>query len=548
MPPQLPFGQLLKQRRVAAGLTQEALAARAGLAVRSISDLERGLRRAPYRDSVAKLADALQLSPDEQAEFEAAARRQSSPHASTSRDTPTSSPHPPVTPTVSYTHPAFSLAREHSARLASALAAVRARGALVARLASVLLVGVLIGGTLLSAGATGQRPLAGGTLCLAAEVPTVGDSGPFALALEHAVQLAVEQNQFLGDGYTLKVLHYREPANATARQDPQQAAKNVTEMVQTPCILAMVGPLSSRVAAVEMPITARAGLTMISPANTMPGLTMRLYAADYQLDFDHLHPAGKETNYFRTIVNDAFQGRELADFASRQPPIGLGARRAFVVDDHTPYGEELVGGFTQEFLAQDGVIVGTDGVPFGGVARIAELAARIVAARPDVVCFGGTVDGGGGTVEAQLAQAGYSGLFVGGDGIAQDPAFIEQTSAAVARDVYAINPVPDPAQATSEAATTFVHAFHASYPGEDVDGYGANAYDAVMILITAMKSLIRAGKNVTRQSVLAQVQRIQYVGVTGPINFDRNGDNAHGAFSLYTVQHGKWVWVKQETV
>src|SRR5260370_12458761 len=72
-----PFAQLLKHHRVAAGLTQEALAERAGLSARSISDMERGLRSAPYQDTVRKLAGALQLSAAERARFEAAARRRS---------------------------------------------------------------------------------------------------------------------------------------------------------------------------------------------------------------------------------------------------------------------------------------------------------------------------------------------------------------------------------------------------------------------------------------------------------------------------------------
>ena len=35
------FGELLRQRRLAAGLTQEALAERAGVSAKAISDLER---------------------------------------------------------------------------------------------------------------------------------------------------------------------------------------------------------------------------------------------------------------------------------------------------------------------------------------------------------------------------------------------------------------------------------------------------------------------------------------------------------------------------
>jgi DNA-binding CsgD family transcriptional regulator/transcriptional regulator with XRE-family HTH domain/tetratricopeptide (TPR) repeat protein len=55
------FGERLRRARLAAGLTQEELAERAGLSVRGISDLERGARRSPRRDTLALLADALQL-------------------------------------------------------------------------------------------------------------------------------------------------------------------------------------------------------------------------------------------------------------------------------------------------------------------------------------------------------------------------------------------------------------------------------------------------------------------------------------------------------
>ena len=54
------FPELLRQHRVAAQLTQEALAERAGLSVRAIQNLERGDRH-PYPDTTARLAAALAL-------------------------------------------------------------------------------------------------------------------------------------------------------------------------------------------------------------------------------------------------------------------------------------------------------------------------------------------------------------------------------------------------------------------------------------------------------------------------------------------------------
>ncbi len=55
------FASLLRRLRILAGLSQEALAERAGLSVRGISDLERGVRRAPHPATLARLADALEL-------------------------------------------------------------------------------------------------------------------------------------------------------------------------------------------------------------------------------------------------------------------------------------------------------------------------------------------------------------------------------------------------------------------------------------------------------------------------------------------------------
>jgi tetratricopeptide (TPR) repeat protein/transcriptional regulator with XRE-family HTH domain len=76
-----PFGALLKRYRLAAGLTQEELAERARLSVRGITDLERGARRTPHKDTVQLLATALALPEPDRARLEAAARHQSAASA-----------------------------------------------------------------------------------------------------------------------------------------------------------------------------------------------------------------------------------------------------------------------------------------------------------------------------------------------------------------------------------------------------------------------------------------------------------------------------------
>jgi len=68
------FGDLLRQVRTAASLSQEELAQRSGLSVRGISDLERGARSTPRLETVRMLADALGVGQEAHAALLAAAR------------------------------------------------------------------------------------------------------------------------------------------------------------------------------------------------------------------------------------------------------------------------------------------------------------------------------------------------------------------------------------------------------------------------------------------------------------------------------------------
>src|SRR6266568_5966332 len=68
------FGALLKRYRMAAGLTQEALAERANLSTRAVSDLERGLSQAPRYDTLELLTRAMNLEAEQRAALFAAAR------------------------------------------------------------------------------------------------------------------------------------------------------------------------------------------------------------------------------------------------------------------------------------------------------------------------------------------------------------------------------------------------------------------------------------------------------------------------------------------
>jgi transcriptional regulator with XRE-family HTH domain len=79
--PPVTFAALLRKLRAEAQLTQEELAEASGVRPRSISDLERGVASSPQRETVRRLADALDLTGLVRAQFEAIARGRAVPPA-----------------------------------------------------------------------------------------------------------------------------------------------------------------------------------------------------------------------------------------------------------------------------------------------------------------------------------------------------------------------------------------------------------------------------------------------------------------------------------
>src|SRR5260370_563235 len=136
-------------------------------------------------------------------------------------------------------------------------------------------------------------------------------------------------------------------------------------MVHAYGVVGQGGSFDRKVADAETPMTAQAGLVMISPSNTNPGLTLRQYAAASGFHFDTLHPPGKKINYFRIAANDVAQGRVEATLTKM-----LGARRVYVVDDQEWYGVGLATFFIQAFQASGGIILGHAEIPPVGTAGL----------------------------------------------------------------------------------------------------------------------------------------------------------------------------------
>lgn len=387
----------------------------------------------------------------------------------------------------------------------------------------------------------------GGVIKIATDLPVSGTDASNGLPTQYGADLAAQQNSDLGSGYTLQIVHKND--EGTSGADASIGAANIRALLADPQVMAVVGPFNSGVAKAEIPVATTGGLVLISPANTNPGLTKEQYAAARGIDFAQLHPAGSKEWYFRTPATDDVQGKVNAEMALGAP---INAKAAFVIDDSTTYGAGLADFFKTNFTSGGGTVVGSHSITPQEVSSFNSLAATIVAAKPDVVYYGGVVSQGGGALKKALVAAGFNGPVVGGDGIADDPSWITTAGASAAGNTYGTVAAPDPSSLTSADAATFKTAYNSYVSGKPDAAllpYSAAAYAAATIEIDAIKAIIKSGKAPTRAAVRDYIAGNTFSTIIGNISFDQNGDNAGDkVFAVYSIPTGGSAWGYLKTI
>ncbi len=401
------------------------------------------------------------------------------------------------------------------------------------RLAPVMALLLLVAGLSGCSIASSVNPKA---LSIASIFPVSGPEAGVGQSMQNAVDLAVAQNESLGDGYTLSVTNVDE-ANGFVGQA-------VATLTSNPLSIGIVGPQDSQDALAILPSIESSGIATISPTTTLPGLTEASLATAEGVTFADIHPAGKPTAFFRLPPTDDLAGKVAADIATAPTKSnGLAANAVFIVDDGTASGKALAAAFKQELLANQGSVAGQASISLGpeSQASTQSLVSAIVEADPDIVYFAGGI-GAGAELRSTLSLSGAPDLTILASGlIADDPGWSTAVGVTPASaSTTAILPAQDLSKL--DGTQSFVVAYHTAYPGSSSLPESALAYDAAMDEIHAIKSVIQAGKPVTRAAVLAAVASKSYSGITGTISFNQNGDNTSTLdFSLYTCnQKGQW--------
>jgi len=387
-------------------------------------------------------------------------------------------------------------------------------------------------------GGSGDLGSCTGSVTLATDLPVSGSDASDGKPTQNGAQLAVDQankNKTLG-GCTIKFTAKDDASVALGKHDPQQGAQNITELAGDASVLGVVGPFNSNVATAELPIANKANLVMVSPSNTNPGLT--IVGSNPDINTNSLKPTGN-TTYFRVCTTDIGQGKADAQVAAQT----LGAKKAYVFDDQETYGKGLADQF-EKFYTQDGGTVAKR-VSLPGDTK--DFSAQLTEAKGlgvDVVFFGGTSSNGGGIIKKQMATVMPNVKFVGGDGIVDGEFFTE--AGAQSEGAYGTVAAPDPTKLST--AAKFVTDYNAAF-GAAPGAYSANGYDAMNIVIQAVKSAISSngGKlyssgTAFREAVRKAMLQTSYDGAIGHTAFDQNGDTTNVLLTVFVAKGGAWTY------
>jgi len=302
------------------------------------------------------------------------------------------------------------------------------------------------------------------------------------------------------------------------------AAKKLVDVQQVP---ALIGALSSGVsAAILTSVTAPSQVVQISPASTSP-------------TFSDLARQGKTGGFwFRTCPSDALQGLAMAKVAH-----DAGLKKVAVMYLNNPYGQGLSQEFTAGFRQLGGTV--TENVVYNPSqpSYRAEVG-KALSPAPDALFLIG-YPGDGTTITREWIAAGGPQKFLFPDGLeSQD--FVNDVGAQYMKDVHGTAPGTD----KTPSLATFQNEFQAKFGTLPTQAYIPNAYDATVLVGLAMeqarsskgpaiRDAIRKVTDPKGQKVyagvaelkkaaalLAEGKSIQYVGATGPLQFDANGDIA----------------------
>ena len=293
--------------------------------------------------------------------------------------------------------------------------------------------------------------------------------------------------------------------------DPKQGTAVAQKLVDAK-VAGVVGHLNSGTTVPASKIYHAAGIPQITPASTTPIYTRQGFKSA-----------------FRVVANDNKIGATLGRYAVGR----LQARRIAVIDDRTAFGQGLADEFIKG-IRSSGAKVQIVGRQFthDKATDFNAILTQLKSKSPDLVFYGG-MDAVAGPMLKQMQALGFKARFMGGDGVCSEKLPL-LGGAALGEGNVTCAVAGGVTGEQEKAYKDFVARYRKTYNLE-LQTYAPYAYDAVMVLATAMQN----ARSADPARYVPEIAKINYQGVTGNIRFDPRGDLLNAAMTIHTYRGGK---------
>lgn len=360
--------------------------------------------------------------------------------------------------------------------------------------------------------------------------PRTGSARAQTNTIVNGIKLALEEADYKVGEFTID---YRDKDDATASAGQWTAeaeTANADEAVKDKDVMVYIGTYNSGAAKVAMPILNRAGILMISPANTWPGLTKPDLGDPGEPEV--YRPTGK-INYFRVVPADDLQGFLAADWAKQ-----MGVKKVYVLDDNEVYGRGIGRLFHERCDEIEIDVLGHESID-AKLQEFKSLMTKIKALNPDLIYFGGTTQSKGGQLAKDMVAAGLDAKFMVPDGCFEE-AFITSAGADNLNGRCYVTFGGLPPDKLEGRGKEFVEKYKAKFGGEP-EAYAIYGYEAMKAALEAIRI---AGKK-DRAAIVEACKSIKdFEGALGTWSFDENGDTTMRVLSGNMVKDGKFEFVQ----
>ncbi|MBI5770712.1 MAG: ABC transporter substrate-binding protein [Verrucomicrobia bacterium] len=362
---------------------------------------------------------------------------------------------------------------------------------------------------ILATAACAAAALAQDTIKVGEYASLTGKEAGFGQTSHHGVILAIDEINAAG-GVLGKKLELVYEDNQTKPGESATAAK---KLISRDKVVALIGEVASGRSLEAAPVAQAAKIPMIAPAATNPKVT-------------------QVGNYiFRVCFIDPFQGNVMAKFATEQ----LKAKKVAVLSSvSNAYSLGLAKVFKETFTGAGGQILAEKNFSEGDKDFRAQLTA-VKSANVDAV-FVPSYYTEAALIVRQARDLGLTVPFFGGDGW-EDEQLLKIGGDALNGCYYSTH---FSAEDTAPAVGTFVAKYKKRWNGEIPGAFSALGYDAIYVLVDAIK---RAGTTDGTKLRDALAATKNFDGVTGKTTINANRDASKPA-TIIAIKGGKTSFFK----